>query len=351
MDDTAFTMVMASSGHYQLPERLLIPSAGLYHLKPLWVTQLPVQRFTCTNVRSIHVPACVRIIGRGCFRKCKQLETVTFEQGTKIRVFEEELFANSYIQSLVIPKTVDVIGRRCFFACIHLTQVVFEKGSIVKEFRQEAFSKACLSHIDIPMSLQSIGDKCFALCPNLCSVRFEENSQLATIDTYAFAGNPELGEICLPASINVICSYAFSQCACLESVTIPSEANIDTLANGTFYRSGLLAFKVPASVKEISFDCFKECRKMHTIQFDEHSRLTKILHGAFSKTHLISIDIPGSVTNIYDEAFASCRCLQSVHFGANPSSLQISPTAFRRCPRAVITHEQQTTSPDQNSEH
>ena len=56
----------------------------------------------------------VTIIGHGCFKKCTNLESVTFENGSELKKIGEEAFYETNINKITIPKSVKLIGKNCF---------------------------------------------------------------------------------------------------------------------------------------------------------------------------------------------------------------------------------------------
>ena len=183
-----------------------------------------------------------------------------------VTIIGDEAFKGQEVLTGVeISATVTIIGDYAFDQCQGLTYVLFAKNS----------------------QLDFINSTAFNNCTSLETVIFAEGSRLTTIgDVFEYLTN--LTYISLPASIQVIDSFAFSNCISLTNV------------------------KIPASVTSIGDYAFANCNNL-TITFEEGSNLSHIGVQAFEDcTSLTGIEIPNSVTNIGFGAFTGCVNLESM---------------------------------------
>ena len=121
----------------------------------------------------------VTIIGHGCFKKCTNLESVTFENGSELKKIGEEAFYETNINKITIPKSVNLIEDRCFKKCNKLESVAFELGSELKKIGEEAFYETNINKITIPKSVKLIGKNCFKSYtdPKTIKIKDEPKSQ------------------------------------------------------------------------------------------------------------------------------------------------------------------------------
>ena len=191
----------------------------------------------CSTLSSIEIPANVETIDACVFQDCINLSVVTFEQGSKLKVFGDGYAKTGY-----------------------------------RPFVTGAFANCtALKSIQIPANVEKIGVGTFKNCSQLSSVTFEPDSKLKTIGGYcdgnwssevgtkhygAFADCEALTNIELPASLTAINSVAFSNCRKLIDVycTALTPPTIKTGSSGTFTNiSSAARFYVPLE----SVDAYK----------------------------------------------------------------------------------------------
>ena len=68
------------------------------------------------NLLSIFIPPSVEEIGQWAFRE-SALETIEFEEGSKLKKIGDRAFENSALRSIVLPASLEEIGNRAFFGC------------------------------------------------------------------------------------------------------------------------------------------------------------------------------------------------------------------------------------------
>jgi hypothetical protein len=115
------------------------------------------------SCRSIVIPFSVVVLGNSSFYECKSLESVTFENGSRLERIEESAFHRSGLQSILIPSYVVVLGIRSFSGCKSLESVTFESGSRLARIEIHAFSDSGLKSIVIPRSVRTVSSSFFSL--------------------------------------------------------------------------------------------------------------------------------------------------------------------------------------------
>ena len=121
-------------------------------------------------VGSITIPATiagakVKHIGRGAFRDCSTMTSVTVPEGVS-RIGRESFRDCTGLKSIKIPSSVQIIERDAFAGCNGLASVSIPEG--VTSIDRGAFYWCCgLGSIEIPSSVTHIGKDAFHFCLGL----------------------------------------------------------------------------------------------------------------------------------------------------------------------------------------
>jgi hypothetical protein len=91
-------------------------------------------------LKSVIVPLSVEILCASCFKSCKSLESVIFDDGSKLQRIEEAAFHWSGLKSIVIPSSVEILCSFCFAKCSSLESIIFENDSKLIQIDKCAFS-------------------------------------------------------------------------------------------------------------------------------------------------------------------------------------------------------------------
>lgn len=124
------------------------------------------------------------------------------------------------------------------------------------------------------------------------------------------------GDVIIPSTVSnmgntytvaYIGPYAFSQCAEMESITLPN--TIRSIESSAFnYCTGLTSIIIPSSVKTIGDYAFSNCQNLTSIVIP--SSVKQIENGAFNACFsALSITVPSSTTSIGSSAFWLVRNL------------------------------------------
>jgi uncharacterized protein YuzB (UPF0349 family) len=93
------------------------------------LSQLAKGAFQGSGLTSIHLPASVTVIGRGCFSYCGSLVLITFESGSQLSQLADVAFHGSGLRSIHLPASLSVIGQGCFSGCKSLASITFDPAS------------------------------------------------------------------------------------------------------------------------------------------------------------------------------------------------------------------------------
>lgn len=164
---------------------------------------------------------------------------------------------------------------------------------------------------------------------------------------------PYTGNITIPDSVRFsgkdyavtsIEDGAFSSCASLNSITLPS--TIVTIGNQAFQGTALHDIVIPNSVTSIGSAAFSHCAKLRNIT--QSQSITTISESTFYNcTALRSLTVPSNVAHIGNNAFQNCTNLQNIIL--EPLSLSIGEKAFYNDPIiGIICHAETPPSASYN---
>lgn len=287
---------------------------------------------SCTNLKSISLPASLKEVDVCAFRNCTKLYDVQLPNTlTDIKAYA---FEGCNISQIELPTSLISIEQSAFLAC-PLLSITFP--SKLKYIGREAFRKCSFSELTIPASVTELGQSCFTECKNLKKVKIENAPlkmtgafggctalhdvdlgnaivELATgFQDYAcFSGCTSLTTIILPNSIKTLPESTFRGCTNLKHVTLPNA--LTSIGNQAFYQCiNLEEIELPSTVKSIGGNAFFSCSQLSSVILP--SSLTSIGEGCFNGcTSVTSILIPESLTSLESYAFKDCNSLKSIVF-------------------------------------
>jgi len=152
-----------------------------------------LRRFAITSIR---IPASVRYIEPGAFYNLRNLNSVTFEDNSRLESIGHSAFVGTSITEIRIPSGVTHIGNWAF-AATPLSEInfnlTFAGQSRLEVIGDSAFAGTAITHIVIPHSVIHIGNWAFA-GTNLQTVLIVRRYPEGTIDlgAYAFDDAPNL---------------------------------------------------------------------------------------------------------------------------------------------------------------
>lgn len=215
-------------------------------------------------IESVEIPSSVQTIGDFAFSRCTSLTAVTFADDSKLETIGKSAFSYSNLSKMEIPSSVTEIGDESFLNCDKLSSVTFPSDSKLEVIGERAFMQSKLSKIKIPSSLKKIEIGAFRGCDNLYSISFPSNGKLKEIEESAFSSCMSLLSIEIPASVEIIGNYAFSDAA-LASVTFATNSNLKIIGERAFQYLQFSSIELPASLETIGKEPFAYCRSLYYI--------------------------------------------------------------------------------------
>ena len=285
------------------------------------------------------------------------------------------------IRQVVVGKDITYIGKFNFYWCSKLESVSFEEGSKLEQIGWGTFGYSSLPQITIPDSVTQIDSYAFYFCSKLSRVEISENSKLTKMGGYVFKGDTNLKSLYIPDSVTLIGVYLFLDAT--EGVTLSVAENSYAQSYAEKYGLAYTARPVPVQVvargscgdnatwelnnegtltingsgpmadnntNQTPWEAYKQqikqvvigkdityigrfnfywCSKLQSVSFEEGAKLDRIGWGAFGYSSLPAITIPDSVTRIDGYAFYFCSKLTDVTIGEHSELKEMGEYIFK----------------------
>ncbi|KAK8895234.1 hypothetical protein M9Y10_023676 [Tritrichomonas musculus] len=204
---------------------------------------------------------------KSVFSNCSSLNIVDIPLDVEEIAIGESCFMKSSIKSFVVPNNLKIIPKGCFKLCQNLNEVIIDMDSSNLElFGEKAFSGAGIEVIIIPHHTMIIEKSCFKKCKKLKQINFSEALQGVVINEKAFymAG---LESLYLPRGIKRFKYGCFENCTNLKSVVFNLYAKLKKIEENVFKSTGIEHLAIGSNVKFISKYSFQNCENLQTISF------------------------------------------------------------------------------------
>ena len=142
---------------------------------------------------------------------------------------------NEVIANVFIPACITNIGKNAFDSCNNLESIIFEENSKIIELGNFAFYRCVkLKNVDFGKNnqLETIGQQAFSGCQLLEKVNLNGSNKLKKLDFMLFSGCSALQEFIIPSSVTEIRNNVFTGCKSLTNIIIPS--GVTSIAVSTF---------------------------------------------------------------------------------------------------------------------
>ena len=127
------------------------------------------------------------------------------------------------IKHVVIGKDITYIGKFNFYGCGKLQSVTFEEGTKLERIGWGAFGYSSLPEITIPDTVTQIDGYAFYFCEALTKVTISENSKLAALGNYVFKADKKITSLYIPDGVTKIGTDIFRDAH--DNVTLSVAAN------------------------------------------------------------------------------------------------------------------------------
>ncbi len=238
-DDATMTACVMNhpSGNSNYTGNMTIPATIVYPEGTFTVTSIADEAFYQSNITSVTLPNTITSLGTRAFAQSQNLESVDIPLNcdglTSIssRCFDE----CSKLKQIDFPNKLQYIGSFAFKNC-NISLLELTNTRIVEIGISAFYGSSALKNINFPAnSLRTIGQQAFANC-GLTTVYLPNT--VSSINTSAFANNPNLTSVTLSNNLRLIPTDCFSG-ASLTSIDIPQ--SVEKISEGAFKGSSDLS--------------------------------------------------------------------------------------------------------------
>ena len=289
---------------------------------PSSLEELGERAFSISGIKSITIPASVKIVSNYAFEGCFNLASVKFENSL----------------------TSISLGNYAFNSCSKLTTVELPEG--LTTIGNWAFASTGIDEITLPSTLQAIGDWAFSES-SLGNVNFKLNEEdkcsLKSIGYMAF-GSTELTEFVFPETTDTLTlgNNLFQSCMSLTKVVMSS--SVKSLGNALDGATEITEIILPidggikaengflTNGKDTIYSVYGNLVLDNgTLVIPEG--ITTLGDKVFmGYTNIKTVVLPSTISSIGVKAFANCTSLEKVVFTkGTPSLFEISGRAFENC--------------------
>ena len=186
---------------------------------PESVTELGMNIFSdCDNIESLYIPDCVTSMGVTLVSGCKKLSYIHLPASAD-SILSTFFYNCPALTEVTIPRNIRYIGTFAFTECKNLKTINFEEGSRLKYIGLRAFEKCyALEDFVMPDSVIELGGQIFGDCYGLKSVHLSNNLQILAGAT--FCDCTGLTEIDIPGTVTFIGNSAIYNCTSLKRLKI-----------------------------------------------------------------------------------------------------------------------------------
>ena len=285
------------------------------------------------QIRQVVIGKDITYIGKFNFFRCSRLETVTFEEGTKLERIGWGAFGYSSLPAITIPDSVTRIDGYAFYYCSKLTDVAISENSKLESLGEYAFkADTKMTSLYIPDGVTKIGSAIFKDVTGVTLSVAENSYAQAYAEKYGIAYETRKAKLTVVAS---------GTCGENAAWTLDSEGVLNITGDGPMadnntnqapweaYKYQIKQIVIGKDITYIGKFNFFWCNKLETVTFEEGSQLERIGWGAFGYSSLPQIAIPDSVTRLEGYAFYYCSNLSNVEISESSCLTSLGECVFK----------------------
>ena len=269
--------------------------------------------FSCTAIESLYIPANVIFVGEQAFAYTP-IETLTISEGME-EIDNRAFYDCDNLRAVHLPSTLTVLGVNVFGSCNNLNTLTvsegkyyFGSGNCVITHGGMLMTGCNGSVLPQDGSVRYIGEYAFYDCDGLKSINLPDG--LKSIEPCAFYDCDGLTTVVVPDSVETVGIEAFAQSTNLTQVQLGD--NVSYVGSGAFAGTGLSDIDLGDSLTFIAPYLFQNS---YLEELFIPSSVTDIMYEAFTGCgELTSIEIPVTVTSIEEWAFDGCYSLTDVYY-------------------------------------
>ncbi|MDR1697408.1 MAG: leucine-rich repeat domain-containing protein [Erysipelotrichaceae bacterium] len=203
-------------------------------------------------LKEINLPTSIVSLGRGIFKNCLQLETISIphfvdiDQGVFIP--EETFMGCVALKTVGVSSTLSMIGTRAFEGCTSLVNFMFR--DTITTISDYAFANSGLTDRFIcPQGLMKLGEGAF-FSTTITDIVF--NATFSALTTRSLLAMPNLRTITFGALFSEFAPFAIVDCPNVTEIILDGNLNFSIENNLLFDASGAELIYVTPSIKTIN---------------------------------------------------------------------------------------------------
>ncbi len=291
----------------------------------------------CTSLLSVELPASITRVEPYTFAGCSSLEEVGFPTVAEIG---EYAFSNcSSLESVDVSSALATIDAWAFSGCIKLEDFDFAGTSLKKIGGYSFVNCAMLSELALPEGLETIGSLAFYGCNRVTSVTIPKS--VKTVDFCAFTYTPWYQEcreeyLVVGDGILIKCNVSPAMIdlsgkgirAIGNSAFWNAEAAGEATDYGYHYASYLDAITIPEGIEEIGTSAFSGCAALKevvlpsTVKVIGENAFNVFANGYTAPTNVI-FSACTNLTKIGSYAFYGCEGIKALNIPASVESIGV----------------------------
>lgn len=196
--------------------------------------------------------------------------------------------------------------------CKKIKRIVVGDG--ITQIAEGAFAKLPnVTNVQLPQSLEMVGDYAFYQCSSLKSISIPERT--LAIGMYSFYGCSKLMQVDIGERFNKLGDYAFYGCTSL------CKMNVDTLNENFVMKADTLYSRNKKTAYQYLVGISGSAKLV--------SGVTRIQKGAFAYGRFTTIKMPKSLKTVGADAFSNCKKLKKLTLSSGVRT--IGSRAFYHC--------------------
>ena len=277
-------------------------------------------------IKNVTISAGVTNLSDYAFFFCQNLESVTFEEGSKLQTIGGSVFYHcDNLTNVELPDGVTTIYGNTFAKCGALTSVylpdsvsfisagVFNgSANVTLNVGYQSYAKAYAEKYGIPYTERVVEEIANGTCGDGLTWTLQSDGSLAIAGSGAMTNynnaydvpwssySGMIKNVTIGSGVTSLSDYAFYYCTSLETVTFQEGSTLKTMGGSVFYRcSSLTSLVLPDSLTTVYGNAFAKCTNLTSVYVPQN--LTKFGVNAFNGSTQVVLSV---AAGSYGEAYA-----------------------------------------------